>query len=369
MKRFFRRSVCAGVILTLLCATAGCSDQKEIEWVSLSELTADADKALSQTYENLILPESITLDAPAQLVTYQTKKTDLPTDAEQQAALRDLVTEFHGSYDEGNVKLWTDGIEFYYYETDEIYATCDADYASISFSKREYDRVYDLKRKAIYHIDRGESVAGKSYVLNGTDYALTDAVAYADSFVSDKILPLTGYTDARLKTVFVSDAENGNYQYAFEYEYLVEGLPVDAWANTHGEERFMLSPTLLIEMAEPDSFMRIYVDRCFIPDTPDTLTGPFVSLPSALMLAEQFLAKEYTYSVSDIELQYACIAEWGESPTYIYKPYWRLVLQEETWEVGNGCLTPNISLYVDVETGYVCTYDMITGSLDSFPEE
>jgi hypothetical protein len=79
------------------------------------------------------------------------------------------------------------------------------------------------------------------------------------------------------------------------------------------------------------------------------------------------LAGEHTYYVSDIELQYSCIANWKTSP-YIYKPYWRIVLQEEESGIGSINLMPQISMYIDVQTGKICVYDTISGNLDSFPE-
>lgn len=367
MKRFALHSACICLVLSTAFSCSGCSGQPNMEKVILSELTANEQSVLEQQYENLILPETITLDEPSQLAAYQTRTYDTASDDEKKAALRNIVTAFYGDYSESNTHLWFDEISFYYYENEEIYVTCDANYDSFCFSKNGYDWAYNLEQAAVFHVDRGDSIKDVSYLLNGTDYALTDAKAYADAFVKNTVLQFTDYTDARLKTVYVCKADDRNYHYALEYEFLVDGIPVDVSGDGHGEKAFMLSPTLLIEMAEPNEFFLVRSERCFSFETPTVLEEPFVSLSSALNLAEQYLAGEHTYHVSDIELQYACIADW-ESSLYTYKPYWRIVLQEEAAAGGSISLLQQISMYIDVQTGEICVYDTISGNLDSFPE-
>jgi hypothetical protein len=44
------------------------------------------------------------------------------------------------------------------------------------------------------------------------------------------------------------------------------------------------------------------------------------------------------------------------------------VLQEEESGIGSINLMPQISMYIDVQTGKICVYDTISGNLDSFPE-
>ncbi len=364
MKMYF--TYCS-LIIGILFLCTGCTNHSNIEKVSLSELTANEMSVLNQEYENMTLPETITLDEPSQLVTYKTKTYASLSEDKKKAALRNFVTAFYGDYDESDVCLWSDGASFYYYENEEIYVTCDANYDSFCFSKNGYDWAYNLEKAAVFHVDRGDSIEGESYLLNGIDYTLTDAKVFADSLVKNTVLLFTDYTDARLKTVYVCKAGNNNYHYALEYEFLVNGVPVDVSGDSHGEKAFMLSPTLLIEMAEPDEFFLVRSERCFSFETPTALEEPFVSLSSALNLAECYLAGEHTYHVSDIELQYSCIANWETSP-YTYKPYWRIILLEDAAVSGSINLMPQISMYIDVQTGEICVYDTISGKLDSFPE-
>jgi hypothetical protein len=367
MKRFAICFLSVCLVLNFLFGCTSCVKQPKIEKVSISEIFSDEQSVLKREYENMKLPEAITLDQPSQLVTYKTKSYESVSDKEKKTALQNFVTTFYDYFDEADIHLWADGVPFYYYENEDIYVTCDANYDSFCFSKNGYDWVYNLKKEAVFHVDRNDSIENISYLLNGKDYKLTDAKAYADSLVKDTILQFTNYKDARLKKIYVCKSDGSDYHYALEYEFLVNGIPVDVSGDSHGDKAFMLSPTLLIEMAEPDEFFLVRSERCFSFETPTVLKESFVSLSTALELAEQYLAGEHTYYVSDIELQYSCIANWKTSP-YIYKPYWRIVLQEEESGIGSINLMPQISMYIDVQTGKICVYDTISGNLDSFPE-
>lgn len=367
MKKHTKRLMAGALVMLTSVTMTGCKSEK-IEYAELSAIYDDVDKALSQTYVNMEMPKEITIDEVDSLYKYTTKTYDKANDEKKKQHLSDFVTEIYGSCDESSILHWDDGgPDYFYYDNENFLARADEyngefDFWAYSVDK-EYDTFFNLQVIDHYCVDRGDSIEGIEYTLNGQSYALTDAKAYADDLVNNKLLKFTGYDEARLKTAIVCKTDEENQQYALQYEFLVNGAPVDSTGDSHGDDHFMLTPNLTVEIAEPNTLLGASSNNTFEFGEPKKLKNSFVTLSSALKLAEKYLAEEHTYKVTDIEMQYSCIADWKTSP-YEYHPFWRIVLKEE--EKGLYTMIPQISLYVDMVTGKIVVYDMIDGSMDDF---
>ena len=69
-------------------------------------------------------------------------------------------------------------------------------------------------------------------------------------------------------------------------------------------------------------------------------------------------------SVCDIQMQYAAVGKENVAP-YQYRPCWCIVLAEEDGKLQAYNQT---TVFVDMQNGKICTYDMISGRLDDFKQ-
>ena len=344
-----------------------CSSDSKVkpEYATLQEIYATADQALTETYQNMKMPAQLHLTQVDALYSYETV-IDYPTKTkeEQIAPMQQFIESIGGTFDPAAIKEWKSP-QFYYYETDEEYLRIERSGGEVYYNNGSITQFYFKGEEIqIYRLDRGDTIENATVDLNGTSWALSDAKAYTDKYIQEKVLPYIGYSDAKVRTIGSYKMKDGTTQLALEYEYLVNNLPVHAGGDGHNQSRFILSPQLSIIFTAPETVANTLAVRTFQYKEPKKLKDSFITLPSALRLVEQYLASEYVYSVCDIQMQYATVATWNTGP-YQYRPCWCIVLKEQQ---GSIQAFAQVVVYVDMQNGKICTYDMISGRLDDFKQ-
>ena len=216
---------------------SGCQEENNPEYVTLNEVYTQADAALTQTYDNLTMPESITLDKTDTLYTFmgtwQDIKNEESDEPKAQTQLTDMLEKVWGrTVQKEEIKL-TRYDEAIYYQ----YASDDGTYAAAITSKYSfYLSDYSIApsfygeepsvNESCIHIDRGEDLSS-SYELSGGACSVADALALCDETVEK----LSAYShpeeDLRAKTAYIIRRPNGKYEYLFVYEKLYQGIPID----------------------------------------------------------------------------------------------------------------------------------------------
>ena len=343
-----------------------CSSDSKVkpEYATLQEVYATADQALTETYQNMKMPAQLHLTKVDALYSYETvMDSSTKTKEEQIAPIQQFIESIGGTFDPAAIKEWKSP-QFYYYETDDEYVDISKSLEHLYYHNGDVQYYCKGEQTKVYRLDRGDTIENATVDLNGTSWALSDAKTYADKYIQEKVMPHIGYSDAKIKTIGSYKMKDGTTQLALEYEYLVNGLPVNTAADMHGDSHFVLAATLSVSFTAPETIVRIRASQTIAYQEPKQLKDSFITLPSALRLVEQYLASEYVYSVCDIQMQYAAVETWNTGP-YQYRPYWCIVLKEQQ---GNLQAYAQVVVYVDMQNGKICTYDMISGRLDDFKQ-
>lgn len=367
----------AVLTLLLLC---GCTESSA-EYAPLSDIFSGAETLADESYQNLRLPAHIAADVPTHLYTFQSVPSRPGNTDDVKALLTEFVTALQGTCDPESIALATYNSSYYRYLSQD-----SSFYAVIGADKKYFTAAQDLSdgteaesfwnlglrgRDAVYHTDRGDSLDGAAVSLGGTQYPLTDAKQYADALVQDKLLAFTGYSDARLRTISVCETGDGGQMVQLGYEFLVDGVPVNLCGDESGQPLSVVRTGLYIEMQEPGRYTDIHAYHSAETDKKQALTGEFVTLRSALRLAEAYLAPEHVYNVADVGICYTALADYHEGADVIrYAPAWRIILAEadrKDTHIVNPA-EPCVALYVDMQTAKICVYDMMNTGMTDFSQ-
>lgn len=367
-----KRIECIILSLITLLFVSGCDKMKigEVQYASLQDVYNDINLSIEEQYENLILPENISIDHVDCLKTYRTIYPIPPqSDNEKIEKLKEFVELMTGEFHAEGVEEIAERKCFCYKNRDEksgneFYARLTS--GELVYSSSDIPFYFTGEKMNVYHLDRGDSIDKQSIIFReNNEWNISDAISYSDSFLKNELAPYLSYSDMRIKNVVISEFSNQTKQLAFEYEYLVDGIPVDTIGDAHGDW-YMLTPQLYISFDSPNHIGNIWASMSFPHEAPQQLKDSFVTLASALKLLEQHLAANHTYTVNDIELQYACLTKIGQDTAYQYRPYWRIVLYEV--QPGHIQSVGQIAAYVDMQSGQINIYDSVDGTRDDLPQ-
>lgn len=350
-------------------------ERGKLVYKPLAEVLADAPNALGKTYENLTLPESISLSAPEKLYTMHEDllQTGITKEQLQQKCIDvvkilnnkdikadDLILDM-SEYDEGDYFNYT------YYTNENsnpndhnvrIYHSGGCLIWNPSMVQNEVGEiVFEPHITKTYAIDDPQ-LESLSCDLAGTDYTAKQAVEYSQKTL-DKILPLcTEYGGVVPTLVCVLDNEYNDHQsFLVRFVMLSDGVEFDSTGTSNHGGSFMRETCIEVVITRPDAFAQIkgVITNQGIQKT--KLKDKFVTLDSALEHATVEFAPYFKNAVTDIDIVYAAPTLTGnarESFILDYRPMWRFALEEPS------SVTPCI--YVDMVTGGLI-YDPCNGTL------
>ena len=348
---------------------SGCAKKHETEYVPLPEVYDTADKLLQTSFDNLKFPETLDITKTSKLYTFEGGwGNDAPVDKDYCVnAVKDIM---HLLYD-------TDVKDSEVYKTDKygsddhyIYISDNREVAvnspgKIIIADTMLHESMNYTNSAV--LDLKSDYREKTYELNGEQVKIGEAEDYCNN-VLKKLSPyLDANEELELQSVVIIKLADGSRAYQFVYNKKVKEISVSNECTYAMVKKGFSKPSLI--KAVVDGKDHLYELMPFYPN--DIVTDSFkefpddtkyVTLESAGYLLSDYLAPEHPYSVSDIDIKYACITHTGEGGgtpiERIFRPYWTFVLAEKNAEepyVFTGKLMT--TAYVDMITGEIYVVD------------
>lgn len=345
-------------------------EKTELVRKPLNEVLAEAPDALKNKYDNLILPDSISLDSPTTLHSIDVNcisGIDEETAVKTVIKLSDMTNKYHITEDDvkvikypsGNVdatyimETSDDPEEFAcFFQGGDCVQLISPYYLQkvAGFTKREkyYEVGKDDLSKVVYTVD------GKEYsAQQAVDFADTVIEKYKDFYKHDKLVPIF--------VIAGKNWENDDYSYMVQYAYYFDGIEMNAAGDTHSDKKFQ--PVYIeVAISSPDKLSSLLDLGTTYNMTFNDNEDSYVTLESALDNASYLLAEYFTHEITDIDIVYATVFETGDTMCE-YHPMWRMTTAKD-------CSTENqmparYCIYVDMITGEVMLFNDGTGEFIS----
>ena len=352
-------------------------EQNKLEYKTLAEVLAEAPDALSKTYDNMTLPESVSLPSPEKLHTMSVDySVEHITEEQLKQKCIDTAKYMNGEqFDADKVTIETYGSGRF----DCLYMAEESD-------KENYDYNIKLENSGgclIWEPDIISGEAGdvilaadiaKAYTadddglesavgdLAGNDYTAKQALEFAQKTL-DNVLPLCAdQYEIRPVIVCILNNEYDEHQsFLVRFALCTDGIEFDLTdtANVGGASMILNYADVVI--THPDIVTQIYCYTYTRGIEKAELEDKYITLDSALRHASIEFAPYFTNAVTDINIVYALpsfpesSAENEETEHDEYRPMWRLSLDEPN-NLKIRCI------YIDMVTGNLI-YDPCDGTL------
>ena len=359
-------TVCVATLILLTgCSKDSTNDNKLLQYSSLDSIYKNIDGALSAKYENLILPKNITIDKVDSLYKCEwTKGKDFYSEG------KSIITNFLG---EKNI----DSKLFEEFQEGEVKTTSYNDIKNASIGSIDNQAQFFLLDQSgfkfynglhfsedqpvniinkIYYDRNPESIKNLSYKVNGKDYSVEDAIKFADTELKASWKNYLGNCDFRVKDVYVlEDSVTKDNAYYMRYEFTYEGVPLDEMQMIpYSTDNSSIENMRFFAAAYVDIIVSDVEHIGFIKSQgPDNvkqkkkLNDSFITLESALRIAENKLSGYSKYEISDIEMKYC-----KKNNSTEYSPMWCLIMEDAT---ENGAELHNRKyINIDMLTGELC---------------
>ncbi len=399
------------VIAIVICSYIFRDKEVKINNSTLANAIETAPDALGKTYDNILLPESVSIEStPSAIYTFSAQNYIPLEDAKKLAVeLSNKANTFTITEDDLKVSLYTDLIgdpdepnynpnyrgsdycEYRYVDNNVEYAMEDnvdgqyivevLPYGGFSISspfliQGEYG--YETWEK---NFDIGtDDISGVSYNVYGEQYSIQEAIEYGDKVIDDfeeYLLDQEGL-ELKLKQVVVvkndkSQSGEDEYSYRLRYAYYYCGTEINIGGGlylSYDDELFCPWEGAEIIVSRRDSFTMLRKDLNTSQFKAEKAKDDFITLGSALDRASQILAPKFIQDVKKIDIAYVPLQHiiqhddpdldpYEKAPELIFRPMWRL---EENIEVNmeeylDETVVPKRYLYIDMITGEILLYD------------
>lgn len=380
MKPKWYKPVRAAVIcLVLIGAAAGGASlmksfvDKDItvhqQYIEAGSLRSSAEKALGMSFENLTMPDNITLDSVEKIYTFEGRFLEDWSRNESTEAVINVAKDIAGiEIAKENVEEadYGDLIQ-YKYNDDTVSISVSRKY-SISFKDNALgsEDFYGQKNIAIYNFDR-DGVPDAEYELADGSCTVEQSLNYCNK--TAETLEKYIYPDETLRAKSMIVTQCGDhYVYRFIYEKLYMGLPLDEGCDYGLADKGFSKPSYVYIVADGSEHISNIV--CFYPndyatETITECTDGLLSLGSATGILSDYLAGYNKFDVIDIDVKYCCISYFdrysGQLTETQFRPMWVYVLKEQ---LPSDAQFPNdnsrICAYVDMQGGEVYVVDNIS---------
>ena len=383
----------------------------EINNNNLTEVIETAPDALGKTYDNIILPDSVSIEStPSAIYTFSAQNYMPLEDAKKLAVeLSNKANTFTITEDDLHVSLYSDligdpedpnynpnfrGSDYCEYQSVEnnvepkLDENVDGEYhVGISPNKNFSISSPFLLQGALGYetwekdFDIGtDDISGVSYNVYGEQYSIQEAIDYADTLIDDYkeyLLDQEGL-ELKLKQVVVvkndkSQSGEDEYSYRLRYAYYYYGTEINMGGGlylSYTDDLFCPWQGAEIIVSRRDSFTMLRRDLNTAQFKAEKAKNDFITLGSALDRASQILAPKFIQDVKKIDIAYVPLQHIIQhddpnllssesAPELIFRPMWRL---EENIEVNmeeylEETIPPKRYLYIDMITGEILLYD------------
>lgn len=204
----------------------------KLETISVSELKADAERALSEKYSNFTLSDKINVRLPENYMQCDFVQTDGFT-----ARADELVSRFFDAEQLGGIrpeqsswdysKAFSHRTSGFRDEEKEIHY-CLWDNGFLCFMKGQLfkEQIECGKVRKIYHADRKDDLSDK-YDLNGTELSVAEAVEAANKWLDENYADLVPDYKVSVKTVLARQNDYGENALQFNAHLTYKGIELD----------------------------------------------------------------------------------------------------------------------------------------------
>lgn len=354
-------------------------EQSKLEYKTLAEVLAEAPNALGKTYDNMTLPESVSLPSPEKLHTMSVDNSaEHITEEQLKQKCIDTAKYMNGEQPDAN-KI-----------TIETYSAgrFDCQYFPEGSDNENYN--YNIKLESsggclIWEPDIISGEAGdvmlaadiaKAYTaednglasvvgdLAGEDYTAKQALEFAQKTI-DNVLPLCAdqYETKPVIVCILNDEYDEHQSFLVRFALCADGVEFDLTDTAHVGGANMTVNYADVVITHPDVVTQVYCYTYTRGIEKTELEDKFITLDSALRHASAEFAPYFTNAVTDINIVYALPSfpesseENEETEPYEYRPMWRLSLDEPN-NLKIRCI------YIDMVTGDLI-YSPCNGTLVS----
>lgn len=342
--------------LTVILALCGCShdnntDNSGTENVKVNKAVNNAEAALGNTYQNLVMPEAIEVDKAEKAYILSASRKNESLDVKAQ--LEKLCEAYTGSKpdsiyrDEGSSNTFIGEINGKYHIE---YSSSNSFHA---YRLAEWRAEEEKLPCAVYDVSN-EDISSVSYKVANSDYSLSEALNYAEGFVKDKLMEfMPNDTDISFSKAFVYKSGE-HYFYCFTARHYIEGLPLSNVGTGSIEEAHMNGTEFRIYIDEPGIIGEIRNFRYpYITEKQEV--SELISLDSALSYLEGYLAPYGKYDIKNITLEYCSKDNSDKGDSFVYHPTWCFTLSE--YDANIYQLEPKKMLYLDAVNKEVFCWD------------
>lgn len=349
---------------------SGCSEKSEIKYSDRESVLKEQSSIPDLKLDNLILPDKVMKVETDKFYTFVSKVDHNGPTKEHKERLKELITDFSGSYNESKEFDEEDGCHYDDENCAAFVSTTDSFgiYLRVHTpgSEDKVEVVQKTETVKIIHVDRGEST-DVTYNVGGEDLPLNEAIRIAEegwkkAGLKDKVLRQG--EDYKLKYVIIKKhtfSDRVEYCYYLYWSITINGVPLvetggspnpDAFPfNTFAKASFEGRPDLT------ELTLECYVDTSGLKE----YTGKLVTLESALKKASNYLAAYKKYTVPEVGMVYCAIAAGHNYTELDYRPMWRIILEEEQLNCNDR--QPVLALYIDMTNGDMYMFDDRRGEM------
>lgn len=352
-------------------------EQNKLEYKTLAEVLAEAPNALGKTYDNMTLPESVSLPSPEKLYTMSVDNSaEHITEEQMKQKLIDTAKYMNGEQpdsDEITIETYSAGrfdCQYFPEESDNenyIYnirlensGGCLIWEPDIISGEAGDVQLAANIAKACTADDSGlASVVGD---LAGEEYTAKQALEFAQKTI-DNVLPLCAdYEETKPVKVCILNNEFDEHQsFLVRFALCTDGVEFDLTDTANVGGASMILNYVDVVITHPDVVTQIYCYTYTRGIEKTELEDKYITLDSALSHASIEFAKYFKNAVTDIDIVYALPSfpesseENEETEHDEYRPMWRLSLDEPN-NLKIRCI------YIDMVTGALI-YDPCDGTL------
>ena len=269
---------------------------------------------------------------------------------------KDNGVEAYGRYEKNDTL-----IHYYYNDTFNAKKIDNSITISEPFSSDEEENER-IRPKVIKRFKPDDDYENEVYDINGQNYALKDAVEFANKKLAESISQFLYSKPVLTDIGVVYFPQRNSYAYLLKYSHLIDGILVDDVWNPDIDNDFFRGSALNIEIYEKDQFS-IVSNLCYFKILSKTPAKEIIPLSDAEKLAAEAIAPNTAYTVTGCELKYVCITHQKPDKT-VFKPMWVFVIDEykdnDEYQSGMDAF-PKMQLYIDALTGKSMIYEKYYG--------
>ena len=265
---------------------------------------------------------------------------------------KDNGVEAYGRYEKNDTL-----IHYYYNDTFNAQKIDNSIDISEPFSSDEEENER-IRPKVIKRFKPDDDYENEVYDINGQEYALKDAVEFANKKVAEDISQFLYEKPVLTDIGVVYFPHRNSYAYLLKYSHLIDGVLVDDVWNPDIDNDFFRGSALNIEIYEKDR-LSIVSNLCYFKILSKTPAKEIIPLSDAEKLAAEAIAPYTAYKVTGCELKYVCITH-QEPDKPVFKPMWVFVIDEyknnDEYLCGNNNFA-KMQLYIDAVSGESMIYE------------